>query len=71
MQLKLLALTKTFWALHRLRVQRPRSSARSDPKHKKAPLAAAIRTMCDLGAQRQGGRKTGVPGEKPSESDRN
>ena len=26
--------------------------------------------MRDLGAQRQGGRKTGVPGEKPSESDR-
>ena len=26
--------------------------------------------MHDLGAQRQGGRKTGVPGEKPSESDR-
>ena len=24
----------------------------------------------DLGAHRQGGRKTGVPGEKPSESDR-
>ena len=34
-------------------------------------LAATIRTMHDLGAQPQGGRKTGVPGEKPSESDRN
>ena len=27
-------------------------------------------TMHDLGAQHQGGRKTGVPEEKPSDSDR-
>ena len=34
------------------------------------PLAATILTMHDLGAQPQGGRKTRVPGDKPSKSDR-
>ena len=31
-----------------------------------AVLTAAIQAMRDLGAQRQRGRETGVPGEKPS-----
>ena len=57
-------------AHHRLKVQRQRSSTRSDRKNIQAPLAVSIRTMHDFEAQRQGGRKTGVPGEKPSESDR-
>ena len=43
-----------------------------------APLAAAIRSMCDLGAQLTeswsqlyvGGRKTREPGEKPSKQRR-
>ena len=49
-------------------------------EHVMAPLAAVLRTMHDLGAQHHsqlvlavsqfcGGRKTGVPGEKPTESD--
>ena len=51
-------------AHHHLKVQRQRSSTRSDRKHIQAPLAAAIWTMHDLGAQPQGGRKTGVPRQR-------
>ena len=59
------------------KVQQRRSSTRSNRKYTMAPLAAAIRSMCDLGAQLTAswnrlyagfcrGGKTGEPGEKPS-----
>ena len=64
-------------ANRRRKVQQRRSSTRSNRKHTMAPLAAAIRSMCDLGAQLTAswnrlyagfcrGGKTGEPGEKPS-----
>jgi len=44
--------TTTIVAANRRRkVQQRRSSTRSNRKHTLAPLAAAIRSMCDLGAQ--------------------
>ena len=57
------------------------AQTRSNRKLTMAPLAAAIRSMCDLGAQLTAswnqlyvgfwrGRKTGEPGEKPSKQRR-
>ena len=68
-------------ANRRRKVQQRRSSTRSNRKHTMAPLAAAIRSMCDLGAQLTAswnrlyagfcrGGKTGEPGEKPSKQRR-
>ena len=68
-------------ANRRRKVQQRRSSTRSNRKHTMAPLAGAIRSMCDLGAQLTAswnqlyagfcrGGKTGEPGEKPSKQRR-
>ena len=69
-------------ANRRRKVQQRRSSNKVDRKLTMAPVAAAIRSMCDLGAQLTAswnqlhvgfwrGRKTGEPGEKPSSREEN
>ena len=79
--LLLLLLLLLIAANRRRKVQQRRSSTRSNRKHTMVPLAAAIRSTCDLGAQLTAswnrlyagfcrGRKTGEPGEKPSKQGR-